>query len=128
MRGTLPGGRGPRRASVLRSRALRPSSKVRVVSPRWGSAPSRACPDALDGGEHVRFAPPQRRKATLSQSTLELANVLLAKREVVDEVDRILSVVIVDTRDVFTVDCLCMMHEGLEFSSSARIEGRSGSP
>jgi hypothetical protein len=41
---------------------------------------------------------------------------LVPKREVVDEVDRILSVVNVDTGDVFTVDSRCMMHEGFESS------------
>ena len=114
MRGTLPGGRGPKRASVLRSRALRPSSKLSVDGSRRGTSPVEGGPDALDGGEHVRFAPPQRRKASLSQCTLELTDVFVSKREVVDEVDRILSVVNVDAGDVSTVDRLSVLQEGFE--------------
>ena len=79
-----------------------------------GYVPVERGPDAFHGGEHVGFAPPQRRKAAFSQPALKLAKILVAKREVVDEVDRILSVGNVGPGDVFTMDCLQVMHEGFK--------------
>ena len=50
----------------------------------------------------------------------------MSKCEVVDEVDRILSVVNVDAGDVFTVNPLSVMHEGFEFSQLGSDRGPVG--
>jgi hypothetical protein len=51
---------------------------------------------------------------------------LVSKREVVDEVNRILSVVKVNTADVFTVGSLCMMQESFESSELGSDRGPVG--
>jgi len=82
--------------------------------PEVGHRPVERGVNALDGGEYVRLAAPQRRQAPLSQFALELPDVFVSEGQVVDEVDSVLHVVGMNSGDLRTMDTLQVMHEGFE--------------
>jgi hypothetical protein len=91
---------------------------------RWDRAMIQRGPDAPDRGEHVGFAPSERGQAVLAKEVLQGAQIGLAQREVVNQVDCILAVLLADCGDVGVVVVLHPIDPILELGQTSADGGK----